>query len=84
MIKELNIPDGLKNIRVRIYSRLNIGSLQLTTESKESELAQAHTCGEWVEFNLQKNETIVGIYGESYDGYNHWFRRLGFVIGKPL
>ena len=38
--------------------------------------------GEWTDFNLQANEVIVGVYGDTYDDYYNRLRRLGMIIGS--
>jgi hypothetical protein len=45
-------------------------------------VAQAHNGGEWRQFKLERGETIIGFYGESFEDYYSYFKRLGLIIAK--
>ena len=35
-------------------------------------------------FNLEDDEMIVGVYGESYENYHNCLKKFGFIIGKQF
>jgi hypothetical protein len=50
----------------------------------ESRAANVYNGGNWEEYRLEAGESIVGIYGESYDHENEWnsLKKLGFIIAQ--
>ena len=86
--KDLPFPliDGLKTIRYD-YSgagnKFGITQLEFKSDS-ETKIVTFYNKRQWHSFNLEPNETIVGIYGEQFDdpSYAHRFRTFGFIIGK--
>jgi len=40
--------------------------------------------GEISQFELDENEKIIGVFGETYDNFCHYLKRLGFIIGKTI
>ncbi len=80
-MREVEIPANLRSIRVRVAADKYVNEVEFRSET-ETQIAQAHNGGEWREFRLERGEQVIGFYGDSFEDYYSYFKRLGFIIAK--
>ena len=78
----MRIPANLSKIVVRINSRTHINELRVVDKQGFNCDASSETRkGEWYEFDVQPNERICGIFGESFvnDEYEK-LKNFGYIV----
>jgi hypothetical protein len=74
--------DFLKTIRIRVGGGTKTPKeLELIGEIERT-IIKTNDYGNYSSFDMAKDETIIGMYGESFDNHYNCFKYLGFIIGK--
>ena len=74
--------EGLKKIRCKAYGPY-IHELEIACEGiVYNSFAYDSYFGTWKEVVLEKDEFVIGIYGDYYNNFRNHFKQLGFILGK--
>ena len=68
----------MRSIRFRVAADKYVNEVEIRSDT-ENVVAQAHNGGEWREYKLERGETIIGFYGDSFEDYYSYFKRLGLT-----
>jgi len=55
----------MRSVRVRVAADKYVNEIELRSDT-DCQVAQAHNGGEWREFRLERGETVIGFYGDSF------------------
>ena len=71
---------GLKRITLDLTEAYVYG-IKVKSEKDESDLYMGSYDNSIEHIDLEENEVIIGVYGDSNDNYFNVLKRFGFIIG---